>query len=94
MLLELLCAEAKLSLLVNFHHFCNGAAVYIHIDPTRDRGLEGLLRRAGALSPEELLAEASVVVFDEKGLVRSSFIVTRYAQKCCIPAEVPPPPAP
>lgn len=86
-LVEELCTQGVLELLCNFHFFCNGASLYIHIDPQRCQEFASLLAAAGSLGIEELQAQAANCIFDPPGAVRSRFVLSRYAQQCCIPQE-------
>uniref|UniRef100_A0A7S4QX01 Uncharacterized protein n=1 Tax=Alexandrium monilatum TaxID=311494 RepID=A0A7S4QX01_9DINO len=82
---QALCARRKLKCIQQFHFFCNGAAVYVHIDPARSPELADLLQRADGLEADALRAQAMACLFDESRIVRPCFLLVRYIQQCSIP---------
>jgi len=85
-IIEVLCSKHLLTLVARFHFFCNGAALYIEVNPKREPSLQELFLQEASLAPEALLRQARELILPN-GTLNPKFVVLRYAQSCSIPAD-------
>lgn len=86
-LIEELCATREIQLLTSFHFFCNGAALYVHVDHSICKDFGCLVARQFDVTLDVLVVEAKKCFFNERGLVRSRYIPSRYIMNCSISSE-------